>query len=435
MQIRFILALSILLLKSFPGNSQNHYNENFLRYSNYIYKENIQTVLCHQRGVYNSQPIIELNNLNQIELTFDDLSGGYIELKYTIIHCDADWQPSENLSKLDYIDGMQEDFVNTYKSSFNTYKKYTHYKLYFPTQFMKPKIPGNYILKIYDATNEDNVYITQRFFVVDKKVSITGQVKQSTYAKYRDTRHEIDFSVDIGNLPVANAFDEIKVAVRQNQRWDNMITNLKPQYIKDKLLIYDYEEENTFEAGNEWRAFDLRSIRFNRTGVRKLYLDDSLYNAVLFTDEDRSYLTYTSKIDINGNRIIALENDADPEVEADYVNVHFSLQNLYKNDPEKDIYLFGALTNWEIQKEFKMKYDPGKRLYTMNHIFKQGYYNYEYVYYDDKTGKYDAGAFEGNHFQTENDYTIYVYYFDRFLNTYLLVGISELNSQVSGKKN
>ena len=56
-----------------------------------------------------------------------------------------------------------------------------------------------------------------------------------------------------------------------------------------------------------------------------------------------------------------------------------------------------------------MTYDPNKKRYQCNLKFKQGFYNYKYVTLDDN-GNLNEGAISGNHWQTENNYKVIVYY-------------------------
>ena len=74
--------------------------------------------------------------------------------------------------------------------------------------------------------------------------------------------HEIDFDVVTGDQQVYNPFDELKVVIRQNGRWDNQVGGLPPQFIRNNTVTYDHNDRNIFTAGNEFRRIDLRNIRF-----------------------------------------------------------------------------------------------------------------------------------------------------------------------------
>ena len=46
------------------------------------------------------------------------------------------------------------------------------------------------------------------------------------------------------NVQIQNPYEQVKVVLMQNYRWDNAITGLKPRYVNGSLLDYNYEEEN-----------------------------------------------------------------------------------------------------------------------------------------------------------------------------------------------
>jgi hypothetical protein len=396
-------------------------------YADYIYEPDIQTVQFFKSGSLYSYPILELGNPNEsLLLSFDDLSGNRKDFQYSIIHCDANWNPSDLFTN-QYIDGSPYESVINYESSFNTYQKYTHYWLYLPGNYMKPKINGNYILKVYYADNEDSLVITRRFYVYQNKIVISAIVKRPTYAKYRNTGQEIDFEVSYySGLNLMNPMNDIRVVIRQNQRWDNPIVGLRPKFISDNTMIFDYEEENLFEGVNEFRNIDLRSYRNAGYGVKKIYLD-SLYNFILYPDEDLSYNSYSNWSDINGERVISGENASIPINEVDYVMAHFKLLTPYPKD-EGDVYLFGALTDWRLQDQFKLNYNDTLRLYETNVKLKQGYYNYHYVEVNKENGYIDATRFQGCHYEAENDYAILIYFKTPELNVDELLGVSFINS-------
>ena len=143
-------------------------------------------------------------------------------MQYTIVHCERDWSKS-NLMNNEYLEGSTVENVVNYEPSFNTFQKYTHYWLSVPTKYLRPKISGNYLLIVYATGDENDPVITRRFYVVQNQVSTQATIKQPTYARYRNTKQEIDFEVNYSNLKVMNPMNDIKVVIRQNQRWDNQL--------------------------------------------------------------------------------------------------------------------------------------------------------------------------------------------------------------------
>ena len=386
--------------------------------------DDIRSVQFSRTGLNTTYPYMQLNNGESLTLQFDILGPSRPRnFQYTIVHCDADWTMS-NLLQSEYIDGMFQDYIQTYNFSTVTLKKYVHYRVDFPSTTMKPKISGNYIIKIY--TDDINKPVLQkRFYVFERAVDVGGTVQRATYSQYRDTKHEVSFTVDYKNLSVVDPFKDIKVVVRQNWRWDNEITDLKPSFVQGTSLTYDYQEGNLFDAGSEFRPFDIRDFQYKSIGV-KYFIKDTVYQAVLFPEEDHSYTTYNLTTDQNGGYTVATKaTNSDPTTDADYCYVTFRLSPTYK-DIEKDIYVFGGLTNWQLDKRFKMTYS-NRNGYECTVLLKQGFYDYQFVAVG-TDGKIDPSMFEGNHWETENNYAIYVYYRSYSLQGDRLVGIKTLNS-------
>ena len=78
--------------------------------------------------------------------------------------------------------------------------------------------------------------------------------------------------------------------------------------------------------------------------------------------------------------------------------------------PTGQIYILGALTDWQLDESSKLIYNTDSKSYQLALLLKQGYYNYLYILKDYKTARSDVAFIEGSHWETENVYTIYVYY-------------------------
>lgn len=57
-----------------------------------------------------------------------------------------------------------------------------------------------------------------------------------------------------------------------------------------------------------------------------------------------------------------------------------------------------------------MKYNEETQAYFCTPYLKQGYYNYQYVLVDRRTGKPDSEELEGDWYETENSYTVLTYF-------------------------
>ncbi len=415
--------------KTLKTNEDDYYKKIFFRYEDYTYNDNIKTILLYKEGFELAPPLIQLGGTEKLKLSFDDLSGEYATYKYTLIHCDANWKPSDMMSA-EYIDGFADDYISTYSASFNTLQKYYHYELTFPTENLRPTKSGNYILKVFrNEDTEENLAFTRRFMIFDQHVDVTGEVKRATSNEDRDYKQEVDFTIAYNNYSISSPFTDLKVALTQNDRWDNAITDLKPKYVKNNELDYNYTNgENTFNGGNEFRHFDIKSVQFISDRIKKITTDSLGYHVYLMPDIRRSFTVYSSMQDINGKKFIKTDEAIkNPDIEGEYVYVHFTLP-YYESVSEGNVYIFGALTDWHYQKEAIMKYNKNIGAYEGTLYLKQGYYNYEYVLLKNNESVGDETFMEGNHYDTENDYTIYVYHQEQGTTFDKLIAVKRLNS-------
>ena len=246
------------------NNNDDYVEDDYLRYDDFIYNDSIKTVLLYNSRNELSYPIINLQSGETIKLSFDDLGRGYKTYHYTLIHCSANWEPSD-LNKNEYLEGFFEDEIFEFKYSSNTDMPYTHYNISFPNENMKITRSGNYIVMVYPINEKENPILTKRFMVYENNVSIMMDIKRATDVNESYFRQEVDFKINHEGYELNNAYDNLKVVLMQNYRWDNAITGLKPRFIKDTELNYDYNSsENVFDANNEFRNFDIKVLNIKQ---------------------------------------------------------------------------------------------------------------------------------------------------------------------------
>lgn len=394
-------------------------------YDNTVFYGDVATVILQKDlSIYDPLPIINLGAGNQLRLSFDQLKPQNEFFNYTYVHCNSKWEPS-NLQQMEYISGRLMGDITDFKYSTNTFQQYTHYVLNFPQQDMQLTKSGNYILKIFRNFDEEDVVLTRRFMVVDNLTSIDASVRSATNAEFRFSHQEIDFDVNYEGYAIPNPFLDVNVNILQNNSWSNAIYGLKPLFVNGNVLTFNYEDKNLFPGTNEFRFFDIRSLRFFSNQVIKKYFD-SLQNVVLKPDELRSHLNYIRWVDYNGKRVIANNDGVNIVEDGDYALVHFYLKSGDKSDLG-DIFIYGELSDWQLKDQFKMKYWPDFGMYSCSVLLKQSYYNYLYVL-KDKEGQITYDFTEGNHQDTENDYTILVYHKNVFYGYDELIGVHTQNS-------
>lgn len=392
-----------------------------------IYANNIKTVRFHNYGDQLSLPVINLNGNDLTELHFDDMDVAVKYYYYTFQLCNADWTPVK-LSQFDYIKGFTQVRINNYRFSSIAYTRYTHYQAMIPDKNCMPTRSGNFLLKVFLDGDTSKLVFTKRLLVLNNKSTIGARVMQPFLPEYFRTHQKIQFNVNITGLNTFSAAQQIKVVILQNNRWDNAITNIPPTFTRATTL--EYNTENTvFPGGKEWRWLDLRDFRLQTDRVKTTDYKKNSTDVYVRQDAERQGEKYLYYRDLNGMYSVETTQSLNPFWQSDYAMVHFTFippgNNAYFN---KDIYLFGQLTNYNLADSLKMVFNPEKGAYETHLFLKQGYYSYTYLGVDKNTFARRTEV-DGNYYETENTYTILVYFRDFAARADELIGVSTISSR------
>ena len=370
-----------------------------------IFSQNIKSIQLRPLQENNFSAIVPLGTV--LELSFDDLDNDNKEYQYKIQHMTHDWQPSRLLSS-QYIDGFDQNNINTITNSFNTFQNYTHYSVQIPNQNSVITKSGNYLLSVLN--DDDEVVFSRRFVLYENEVTVGVNVSRSRNAKALQTQQTVEFVVSHPKLRINNPSQEVNVVILKNENWNETITGLQPTFFQQNVLRYSYNNNTNFWGGNEYLNFDTKIIRNNSLNVVKVERRD-IFHHYLYPTDVKTFQTYKYNPDINGQFAIRTLEGSDTATEADYAMMHFTLltEEPYAN---KDVYVYGAFNNFQIEEENKLYYSPNTNSYLGEILLKQGFYNYAYVTVD-KNNVIDKNEIMGSFFETENEYKV-LFYFKAF---------------------
>lgn len=377
-------------------------------YRTQIFQPNIKTLQTGVVGVKLGLPIIELKGSNVLQVSFDEMSRDAHSYSYTVIHCNADWTPS-SLNSSEYLSGFTTSNITDMATSLNTTYLYTHYSFQLPNNDMGFKVTGNYVAIIYEDNKVDSPVAQACFSIVDQRVNIVPTVRGNTDTELSGRLQQLDFEVALNGYPVRDASEEIKVVVRQNNRIDNQVTDLKPTYFSNSSLSYINNRALIFEGGNEYHRFDISSVYAAGEGVANIRFNSPHYDAFLYDNKIQASKSYIFDLDVNGKFVVNMQNAQDDNTEADYMLVHF---NLPAKEPFFDGQLFlGGEFNYNLlNNNVRLRYDGKTESYVQTLLLKQGGYNYQYWFLPKGESKASPARVEGSFWQTKNEYTIYVYH-------------------------
>ncbi len=372
-----------------------------------IYSENIKTVILGKQGVEMSLPIIQLGSNERLMLRFDELGDNSNYYRYRIDHCTHNWQISD-ISASDYMNGFEDGAIDNQQFSFTTIEHYTNYWQTIPNDMSSFAASGNYLLTVYLQSDPDSIVFTRRFKVFEPLTVVEATVGrvQGSVGLMENQNLSVKVNPLEGNYFI-NPDAYMYVYAEQNGRKD--LTRLLPlESMSGNTLNYRWKKENVFPGGNEFRFFDFSNLQFPMNNVWKIEYFGGENIVFLKPDENRSRNVYIFQEGLNGQYKIAAVNIQNPNTEADYAWVNFSLpQELPFLDGS--VYIVGDFTNWKLDDNTRMEWNEEMKAYIARLFLKQGYYSYHLLFLPAGSKVGETSRLEGNHFQTTNDYYIYVY--------------------------
>jgi hypothetical protein len=356
-------------------------------------------------GEWGKLPVMRLGGDDVLLFSFDELSHIYHRYTYRVVHCNADWSPSD-LLEIDYIEGFNDVLIEDWENSVNTNQLYTHYEFAIPNENISLKVSGNYRVEVFDDEAEEDVPVASfDFSVVEPLVSFEAGVSGDTDISFNEGHQQVSFAVHYPSF-VSSPSAELKAVVYQNGRRDNVVRDILPTYITNGVVEYVHNEKLIFDAGNEYRRFEITDPNSPGEGVEEVVYAGGLYNVILYMDKPR--VSHSNYRDENGRFLVNTFEGFGTQIEADYVNVHFALDVPRLADGE--LYLLGDFCGNGYTSANRLFYDDEEGYYFTSQLLKMGVYNYRYLWVSSVDGKVLDATADGNFYETENEYSIYIYY-------------------------
>ena len=395
-----------------------------------IYQNSIHTVLIHPMNKPLAIPVVSLAEPISLLISFDDFKNEYQDYYFSVELRNADWTAVE-MSAFDYLQGFNQNKISKFSVSSIATQRYYHYEFSFPNAQARPTQSGNYILKVFKNDNSNELVFTRRFFVTEDAVSMAATVQEPFDAQISKTHQKIQLVLDVKKIPFFQT-DQIKATIIQNYRYNDALTLAVPNFIRGNLLEYNSEDQFIFPAGKEARWLDIQNLRLRSDRIADINSKEKTTIITVKPDLSRASIAYYTFNDLNGGFMISNTESLQSENQNDYATVNFTYMPKDKiSFMGQKLYLAGALTNNILNKEAEMIFDPALGYYKKSLLLKQGYYSYNYILRD-KEGSNPMNDFtetEGNHWETENNYSIMVYYRPPGARYDHIIGFSTINSR------
>lgn len=376
--------------------------------SNKVYHPMIHTLQTIVNDDWLLDDVITLGTDDWVSISFDHFSHDYHRFIYRIVHCNADWTPSD-LFEVDYMDGFNNQPIEDYENSLNTTMLYTHYHLDLPNDNIQFKVSGNYRIEIYldeDDNNDNALAAVACFRIVEPRMALNASITSNTDIDTNLSHQQVSFTVNYNSSEVVDPATEIKPYIYQNSRTDNCVSLVKPTYVSPGHIEYVHNKALIFPAGNEYRRFEVINMHYATQGVDKISFFAPYYHATLYPDVPRHNYSYDE--DHDGRYFIRYNLAEDPNTEADYLFVHYRLNSPQLSGGE--FYLSGEFTYNEFIPAYRATYNEAEHAYEATVMLKQGAYDFLYLWVPNDSSIGQTSPAEGNFYETENEYQIYIYH-------------------------
>lgn len=386
------------------------------------YDVNINTILLYKTGNEMSFPILKFRENETLSLDFDYISEGSSNYSYAFVSCMYNWKVN-TISENYYIDGFNDIAINDFRASMNTTYPYIHYSITIPDEEMEILSSGNYLLKVYKNNEPEKVVFTKRLCVAENLVEINSRIVMPD-----EENQELQLEINLKNLELTNPLAEIKVVVLKNYDWNNPVKIKSAPILRNEKLFLDMPYQVSSPGGNEFRYFDIKNARYESERIAYTEFLNPYYHIHLKPDKLKQFTPYFSSKDFNSHFYIDVNKAFNRHLEADYVNVYFTLES---SQPfGSDVYIYGALTGYKTDSSNFMIYNLEKGIYEKTLLLKQGFYDYAFVTKDYNKSEIAFDLTEGTHSETENDFIILVYLRKPVSDMDRLIGYKIINSSM-----
>ena len=342
--------------------------------------------------------VMRLNSHDVLTIGFDELSHDYHRYIYRLEHCEADWTPSESLFESDWLTGFNGNTIDDYEHSTNTIIPYTHYQLQLPNSRCSLKLSGNYRLHVLDEDDDNREVLVAEFMVTEQLMKLSMHASANTDIDTNQSHQQVSMSLNYANLPVTNPNEQIYAVVMQNNQERSIRRGVKPNITTFNGLEWNHHRQLIFDAGNEYRKFEVLDVSHPTMGIDRISWDGDNYQAYPYPDEPRPNYLYDE--DANGAFCIRNSDNREINTTSEYVWVNYRLHTI----STQPVYISGRWTV-EAPETYQMTYDMANDVYTARILQKQGYYSYQYL-----CGHDELLPSEGSYYQTENQYQAFIYY-------------------------
>ncbi len=377
-----------------------------LTVSTYSFVPEVKALVCYKFPSGKNLPVINPDLGEKIAIEFDINSSSYPEIAIVFKPCDRNGNPlrdnffysgSENIFRspdFEYLPVTNQDARYHFSGTFPDRAKGIEFL--FRTKWM---------FSVTDVTDTSMVYASGYFFVISDEATFTADFRSESI--YEAPLFPVDLSKALTlNLSLTlpggyfrDYFEGIEIIENQKIYESKYYPgNFRADSVSFRTTDgLDYQISiRGIRPGNSYRQIDITNL--------SKYQGDPAFATPEGIETSRFY--FRGDNDNDGALIPAPFY----EMTSDYINIIFRFTP--PDETGENIYLYGSFINWNPLRLIRM--EKSGTHYTATLRLKRGIYDYQYVKLNksDAVLSVDSYSFEGNFYETDNLWTILVWYKD-----------------------
>ena len=380
----------------------------------------IRSIQLHPTHHSDAPPILELESGQTLTLRFERVATGSMQYRMSIEHVRPDWT-SSGMSPEMYLDGFPELVIGSGMVSRNTRTSYRQYSVEFPQAGFRILRSGNYLLRVTEDGNGDEVFSIP-FFVSEDEGSIQADIEiRTAISRQVSTTHRPVADYRLPGFVDQPQFD-LSFVFTQNRFWGSHREADELDFSAPGQVRFELSNELSFPGNRDFRRLYLRDITQQQRGVVEAFPGETPPRIILQDD-----IAEVNNSPIESSTFPGSFGRPNMGLNAEYANVVFPFDAAIPPDSNSSIHLLGDFNFWLPGAENRLSFDEESGRWTTQLLIKEGVYRYKYVLI--KNGKIDDLYFDNFFSNRTQQYHAFVYMYDSREFYHRLLKVQEFYSQ------
>lgn len=336
--------------------------------------DDVRTIQLYGGADERSLPILRLDGEESIRLEFDLMADRGRPLSIYFDHANRTWE--RDLSPSQYLDSFQNDDLLSYEPSIGTEVSYVHYSYRFPNDDIQFRVSGNYILRVTEQGQPDEVLFERPFFIAEdvggldvsgNGIVVSGQRQPSIQpiARYLPP-------AEIRGAPFGYT-----ACFLRNGRLGEARCEDRPRLTDPPALRFELPRRRAFAPGAADYFLDLSSLQVGGS-IERVDRSTSPF-AVLLEPDYAEFAGSSVGPPLNGQTVVrGSRAERDPALTSEYVRTTFAFVPPNERPVRGPLTVGGSFSGMRADPTLQLSFRADRGRYEGEVLLKQGQYEYFY---------------------------------------------------------